>query len=99
MRIRIHPEAEAEFLHSFDFYSEDITRNAERFIREVEEAFESISQFPERYPVFEYDARANVLKRFPFSVVYRVRNDEVHVVAIEHQSRQPGYWRARQIER
>ena len=97
MRIRIHPEAEAEFYNSVDFYAEDSTRNAERFIREVEEAFDAISLYPERYPISDGDARVRLLKRFPFSVVYRIRNDEVHVVAIEHQSRKPGYWIERQI--
>ena len=98
MRIRIHPEAEAEFLNSVDFYSEDSAHNAERFIREIEEALDAISLFPERYPVFEYGARVRILKRFPFSVVYRVKENEVHIVAIEHQSREPGYWRERRIE-
>jgi toxin ParE1/3/4 len=98
VRIRIHAEAEAEFLNSVDFYSDDSARNAEGFIREIEEELDAISLFPERYPIFEYGARAKILKRFPFSVVYRVKENEVHIVAIEHQSREPGYWRERNIK-
>jgi plasmid stabilization system protein ParE len=31
--------------------------------------------------------------RFPYKVVYRIRGDDIHVVAIAHTSRRPGYWR------
>ena len=35
------------------------------------------------------------VQRFPYKVVYRVRSDEIDVVAIAHSSRRPGYWRSR----
>jgi len=33
--------------------------------------------------------------RFPFQVVYRIRDDDIQVVAVAHASRRPGYWRDR----
>jgi toxin ParE1/3/4 len=33
--------------------------------------------------------------RFPYNVVYRVREDDVYVVAVAHTSRRPGYWKDR----
>src|SRR5262245_19963771 len=35
------------------------------------------------------------IHRFPYQVVYQVRADEIHVIAIAHASRRPGYWRNR----
>jgi plasmid stabilization system protein ParE len=32
---------------------------------------------------------------FPYKVVYRVREDDIYVVAIAHTSRRPGYWKDR----
>lgn len=33
--------------------------------------------------------------RFPYTVVYRVREHDIYVVAIAHASRRPGYWKSR----
>lgn len=40
-------------------------------------------------------AKRLILRRFPYDVVVRERGDELVVVAFAHQSRRPGYWRAR----
>jgi toxin ParE1/3/4 len=40
-------------------------------------------------------AKRLILKRFPYDVVVNERRDEFVVVAFAHQSRRPGYWRAR----
>jgi len=33
--------------------------------------------------------------RFPYKVVYRVREHNIYVVAVAHTSRRPGYWKDR----
>jgi len=33
--------------------------------------------------------------RFPYHVVYRVRDEDIYVVAIAHSKRRPDYWRDR----
>jgi len=33
--------------------------------------------------------------RFPYKVVYRLRDDDIYVVAVAHSSRRPDYWRHR----
>ncbi len=33
--------------------------------------------------------------RFPYSLVYSVRPNEIRIVAVAHQKRRPFYWRAR----
>ena len=35
------------------------------------------------------------VNRFPYKVVYRVRDDDIYVVAIAHASRRPEYWKSR----
>jgi toxin ParE1/3/4 len=36
-----------------------------------------------------------VFTRFPFTLVYRLRGDEVEILAVAHARRRPGYWRSR----
>jgi toxin ParE1/3/4 len=33
--------------------------------------------------------------RFPYKIVYRVREDDLYIVAVAHASRRPGYWKTR----
>ena len=35
---------------------------------------------------------------FPYNVVYRIRENDISVVAVAHTSRRPGYWKDRLIE-
>jgi toxin ParE1/3/4 len=43
----------------------------------------------------ENDVRWWLVKRFPYSVLSRVRDDHIRVLAIAHQKRRPFYWRGR----
>lgn len=35
------------------------------------------------------------LRRFPFFLIYRERDEDVQIVALAHTSRRPDYWRSR----
>lgn len=39
--------------------------------------------------------RQFLLRRFPYKVVYRNREQDIYVVAIAHTSRRPDYWKHR----
>jgi hypothetical protein len=39
--------------------------------------------------------RSWLLSRFPYRVIYRVRDEDIYIVAIAHTSRRPGYWKDR----
>lgn len=40
-------------------------------------------------------ARQLKVRGFPYLVAYRIRPDDVYVVALAHAKRRPGYWRHR----
>jgi toxin ParE1/3/4 len=39
--------------------------------------------------------RQLLVTRFPYYVVYRIRDDDIYVVAVAHTSRRPDYWKHR----
>jgi len=39
------------------------------------------------------DTRRVLLSRFPYEVVYRLKRDEIVIVAIAHLKRRPEYWK------
>jgi len=40
-------------------------------------------------------ARRLPMSRFPYTLVYRIEGEVIHVIALMHQSRMPDYWRGR----
>lgn len=38
------------------------------------------------------NVRRVLVRRFPFNVIYRLRGDELQIVAFAHTRRKPGYW-------
>ena len=62
---------------------------------ELDHAIEAIGSSPETWPVYREGTRRYLFRRFPFFVVYRVEGEEIHVIAIAHAHRRPGYWKDR----
>ncbi len=65
------------------------------FEEAVDTAFGRISERPESYPAVEPTVRRALVRKFPFSVFYRVLPGWIEVIAVLHQSRNPGTWRRR----
>jgi plasmid stabilization system protein ParE len=68
---------------------------AAAFSEEMDGAESAIARLPEAWPPFEHGTRRYLLRRFPFSVVYRVEPHRVVIVAVAHARRRPGYWQSR----
>jgi hypothetical protein len=62
---------------------------------ETDEAEVSISKLPDAYPQFDHGTRRYLLRRVPFSLVYRVEQTRIVIVAVAHGRRRPGYWHER----
>ncbi|MFW5692736.1 MAG: type II toxin-antitoxin system RelE/ParE family toxin [Thermoguttaceae bacterium] len=100
MRLRILAEAEAELLEAMRYYEQ--RQNGLGFDLHdcVDEVLCTIGEAPYRFPVYEgkqprREYRRVLVKRFPYIIVYQVRDAEVLVVAIAQTSREPGYWESR----
>jgi len=95
-RFELHPEAILEAQAAHDWYRARSESAASAFLNELERALEQVRANPERWPRAQDDTRRLLLRRFPFSLVYRVRAEGVLVIAVAHDKRRPGYWRLRE---
>jgi toxin ParE1/3/4 len=93
--VRLFPEAEAEVIASERWYSQRSPSAAVAFIAEVDAALVRIGEGPDTWPRYRRGTRRFVLRRFPFSVVYRIEDEVVYVVAVAHAKQRPEYWRRR----
>ena len=66
-----------------------------RFLQELERIFTQIESFPAGFPVVYKDVRKASLHRFPYSVFYHRRGDNLYILAVVHHARHPNVWKKR----
>lgn len=67
----------------------------EEFLSEVRRALDVIGRNPEIHPMTYKDVRHGRMKRFAYSVHYRVEPDRIVVIAVHHGRRDPRSWQSR----
>jgi plasmid stabilization system protein ParE len=77
------------------WYAERSSNAASGFADEIDAAIAAIEQNPEAWPSYDHGTRHYLLRRYPFSVVYRIEATRILVVAVAHGHRRPGYWASR----
>ncbi|MHB9031181.1 MAG: type II toxin-antitoxin system RelE/ParE family toxin [Candidatus Latescibacterota bacterium] len=90
-----HPEAVAEAKAAVQWYRERNNTIADAFLSEIDTAVKKITDAPERWPLNVYGTRKFLLRRFPFSIVYRDISGTIEVIAVTHHRKKPGYWKTR----
>ena len=93
--VEFHPLAADEAEAAERWYRERNETASARFRSELDRAVDLISERPKTGSPYLSNTRRVLLRRFPFFVVFRVRGDDVQIVAVAHARRRPGYWRAR----
>ena len=95
LRVIFHDRAEEELNEAAGYYARARPGLGEAFLAEVHRAVEALLVAPLAGAGMEGDVRRWIVKRFPYSVLYRIRDDHVRVLAIAHQKRRSFYWRRR----
>ena len=92
--VEVHPLA-ADEEAAERWYRERNETAAIRFRRELDRAVDLILERSDAWPSYLANTKRVLLRRFPFFLVYRVRDERVEIVAVAHASRRPDYWRGR----
>ena len=77
------------------WYAERSASAAAGFSEEIDTAESAIADFPDAWPPFDHGTRRYLLRRYPFSVIYRIEARRILIVAVAHGHRRPGYWKSR----
>ncbi len=95
MTFIFHPEAEAEFIASIDYYEDREAGLGYDFSTEVFAAIQGIVKYPDAWPAIEDEVRRCLVNRLPYSVLYSIEQNEIFVLAVMHLRRHPDYWKCR----
>jgi plasmid stabilization system protein ParE len=89
--VRFHPHAEDEANRAYTWYYEHNPAAARAFLADLDHAVSRVQKAPERWPLYHGTALRYIFQRFPFSLIYRVTEDAIEIIAVAHHSRRQGY--------
>ncbi len=105
VRIQFHAEADLEVDAVFDWYEQQQPGLGADFLAELRSHLQAIAEAPRAAAAWSgargkaMEVRRRVMRQFPFTLPYVVREDLVLVLAVAHVRRQPGYWLKRALTR
>lgn len=92
----IHPLAKLELEEAALYYSDISSDLAEQFLNDFEQTLSFIESIPNAWSNYFFGLKKLNFKVFPFSIIYRIEvTKEITIVAIQHHSRKPFYWKRR----
>ncbi len=93
MRIQYTAQARLDLLEGLSYYEEHQPGLAADFYKEFGHAELDVLEAPEFWHPLKKGYRRKHLKRYPYSLVYRIEGEDLLlVVAVAHSSRKPNYW-------
>ena len=95
MSVRLLESAEAELDDAIAWYASQAPGLGDAFLIETLKTLKLIEQYPKAWHPLTQQVRRCRLRRFPYSVIYAQEGSDLLVLAVAHQHRKPGYWRAR----
>ena len=95
MRVNYDDAAREEGLAAAAWYGLQQEALQIRFLAKWKEAEIRMAASPQLHRCFEGNLRKCRFEIFPYALVFRIRNDELQVLAVMHMSRRPNYWQHR----
>ena len=90
------PAAAAEIETAYRWYEKERAGLGSEFLEAVDRPVSTIAENPERFAVIRKDVRRAVLRRFLYSILYRIVSGHIVVIACFHSKRNPKVWRRRE---
>ena len=95
MSVRLLESAQVELDDAIAWYASQAPGLGDAFLIETLKTLKLIEQYPKAWHPLTQQVRRCRLRRFPYSVIYAQEDSDLLVLAVAHQHRKPGYWRAR----
>jgi toxin ParE1/3/4 len=91
----LHCQADVELTTAAKRYKCERPELAHDFLNAFRTIKDAIATQPDRFSFIEKPVRRARLSGFPYRIIYEELEECIHVLAVMHDSREPGYWRTR----
>lgn len=91
-RLTYHKEVGDEVFEAWEWYESRKKGLGDAFMDEFEGFIDLIGENPYLFPKLNDKVRRCSMSRFPYLIIYLVKDNAVYIVSVAHTSRKPGYW-------
>ncbi|WP_395738855.1 type II toxin-antitoxin system RelE/ParE family toxin [Prosthecobacter sp.] len=95
MNLVWNDSARLELLEAASYYGHIDGELGGRFGAAMEAALVRLRNAPLLHRRFKGEVRKVRVERFPYAILYRIEERGLHLVAVMHLNREPGYWHGR----
>ncbi len=95
MKVVFLQPAEAELVEAVTYYNLQSEGLGFEFAAEVKRTLGRIMRYPEAWTSLSNRSRRCRTSRFPYGIVYQLREDSILVVAVMHLHKHPDSWKSR----
>jgi len=95
MECLFHPKAAEELTNSINYYNKIQDGLGLDLAKEIHFTIQNIVSFPYAWPIFSENTRRCLTNRFPYGIVYQIKEKMIFIIAIMHLNRKPDYWKER----
>ncbi len=95
MRVEVLEPAEAELREAVEYYNQEGEGLGYELAAEVRRTIARIVQYRDAWSSLSRRTRRCRTNRFPYGIIYQVREDTILVVSVMHLRRRPNSWRSR----
>ncbi len=95
MKVKFLTPAEIEFGEIIRYYERQRHHLGMEFRSELTHALNRIRNYPEAWTPLAPCIRCCQVSRFPYSVIYEVREKLILIVAVQHHKQEPDRWQER----
>lgn len=95
MEIRLLKPAQSELDDVIGYYEVQERGLGTEFLDEILETFKRIKLNPDAWALFSKRTRRCLVRRFPYGIIYQIRDNKILIIAIAHLHRKPEYWKDR----
>ena len=94
-RIRFEEHVEADLAEASFWYDRQQPGVGDRFLTAVFDTLDRIAEMPSAYPRARGETRRARVRNFPYSVFFRIDDEDAAILAVMHDSRDPRRWQSR----
>jgi plasmid stabilization system protein ParE len=94
-QIVFHPDVAEDIKGAYLWYEKQLQGLGDRFLLELEDGYSAIINFPNSWANSQYGFKRYILNKFPFSIIYKIINNQIMIISVMHNSRKPNYWQDR----
>ena len=95
MSVQFLEPARLEFIEAVDYYNDQKEGLGLEFSNEIRATIERIIQYPKAWTLISKRTRRCRTNRFPYAIIYQIRDKTILVVAVMHLHRDPQSWKTR----